>query len=51
MGVIFIMWAISAGLICLAMSFEYYIDRLDNSRPLKKWWRRHVIGDLTDRLH
>ena len=51
MGVIFIMWAISAGLIILAMAFEYYIDRLDNSRPLKKWWRRHVIGDLTDRLH
>jgi hypothetical protein len=26
------------------MCFEYYIDKLDESRPLKKWWRKHVIG-------
>jgi hypothetical protein len=51
MEVILIMWAISGGLIVLAMSFEYYIEKLDEKRPLKKWWRRHVIGDLTDRLH
>lgn len=51
MEVILIMWGISALLIVLMMSFEYYIDKLDESRPLKKWWRRHVIGDMTDRLH
>ena len=51
MEVIFILWGVSALLICLAMSFEYYIEKLDNSRPLKKWWRRHVIGDLTERIH
>jgi hypothetical protein len=45
------MWAISASLLCLAMSFEYYIEKLDESRPLKKWWRKHVIGEFNDRLH
>lgn len=51
MEVIYIMWAISGGFIVLAMLFEYYVEKLDESRPLKKWWRRHVIGDFTDRLH
>jgi hypothetical protein len=51
MEVILIMWGISALLIVLMMSFEHYIDKLDNSCSLKKWWRRHVIGDMTDHLH
>jgi hypothetical protein len=51
MEVIFIMWGISALLLCLTIAFEYYIEKLDETRPLKKWWKNHVIGDLTDRLH
>jgi hypothetical protein len=51
MEVIFVMWGISVVLIMLTMCFEYYIEKLDESRPLKKWWRKHVIGDLTNRLH
>ena len=51
MEVIFIMWAILALLLCLIMSFEYYVEKLDETRPLKKWWRRHVIGDFTKRIH
>jgi hypothetical protein len=51
MEVIFIMWGILALLLCLIMSFEYYVEKLDESRPLKKWWRRHVIGDLRERIH
>ena len=35
MEVIFVMWGISALLLCLAMCFEYYINKLDESRPLK----------------
>jgi hypothetical protein len=51
MEVILIMWGISALLIVLMMAFEYYIDKLDETRPLKKWWRRHVIGDFSERIH
>jgi hypothetical protein len=51
MEVIYIMWAISGGLIVLVMAFECYIEKLDEKRPLKKWWRRHVIGDLRERIH
>jgi len=51
MEVIFIMWGISALLLCLTMVFEYYIDHLDNSHPLKKWWEKHVIGEFNDYLH
>jgi hypothetical protein len=50
MEVILIMWAISAGLIVFTILFENYIEKLDESRPLKKWWKRHVIGDFTEHI-
>lgn len=40
-----IVWLLLLGIFIIGLIFGYYVEnKVTDDKPLKKWWRKHIVG-------